>query len=65
MRGPNSATISGRSLSARVRPDNGHLLADDTGKTRINPGYSLIGRLRGMAELRGVMHGAIAMEAGR
>jgi len=43
--------------------DQDHRLAgsDDIGKARINPGYSLIGRLKGMAELRGVMHGAAAM----
>ena len=54
----------GRGDVIPMRPDHGHTLGDEIGQTGVNPGYSFGGRMKGLAELRGVMHAMEQMRKG-
>jgi len=44
-----------------MRPDHGHTLGEEKSDKRVRPGYSYSGRMKGLAELRGVIHALTAV----
>ena len=46
-----------------MRPDHGHTMGDERGRAEVRPGYSFGGRMKGLAELRGVIHALTHLRA--
>ncbi len=49
-------TNRGKRNSIPMRPDHGHLMDEEMNKPDVRPGYSYAGRMKSLAELRGVIH---------
>ena len=49
-------TNRGSRNSIPMRPDHGHLMDEEMNKPGVRPGYSYAGRMKSLAELRGVIH---------
>ena len=45
-----------------MRPDHGHAMGDEKNDPNVRPGYSYAGRMKGLAELRGVIHTISALQ---
>ena len=58
-----AADTSGQRAIA-MRPDHGHTLTSEQADPRLKPGYSYGGRMKGLAELRGVIHALTALGTG-